>query len=80
MASVFLVLFARVILRHEADGAGIHIESVDVVLGEETDSQTRVLGDEADGWLKLADKEFENGGFTGAVGTDDADAGVELDV
>lgn len=80
MASIFLVLFAGVVLRHEADGAGIHIESVDVVLGEETDSQTRVLGDEADGRLELADKKFEDGGFTGAVGTDDADTGVELDV
>lgn len=38
------------------------------------------MGYEADGGLELADKEFEDGGFTGAVGADDADAGVELDV
>ena len=80
MASIFLVLFAGVVLRHEADGAGIHIEGVHMVLSKETDSQTRVLRNEANGRLELADEEFQDGGFTSAVGTDDADAGVELDV
>ena len=80
MASVFLVLFTGVVLRHEADGAGVHVEGVDVVLGEEANSQTRVLGYEADRGLELADEEFEDGGFACAVGADDADAGVELDV
>lgn len=80
VASVFFVLFTGIVLRHEADGAGIHVKGVDVVLGEEADSQTRVLGNEADRGLELADEEFEDGGFTCAVGADDADAGVELDV
>lgn len=80
VASVFLVLFAGIVLRHEADGAGVHVQGVDVVLGEEADSQPRVLGYEADRGLELADEEFEDGGFAGAVGADDADAGVELDV
>lgn len=38
VATVFLVLLAGVVLRHEADGAGVHVEGVDVVLGEEADS------------------------------------------
>ena len=37
MPAVFLVLLARVVLRHEADGAGGHVEGVDVMLGEEAD-------------------------------------------
>ena len=80
VASVLLVLFAGVVLRHEADGAGVHVEGVDVVLGKETDPQARILRYESDGGLELADEEFEDGGFTGAVGADDANAGVELDV
>ena len=80
VASVFLVLFTGIVLRHEADGAGVHVEGVDVVLGEEANSQTRVLGYEADRGLELADEEFEDGSFACAVGADDADAGVELDV
>ena len=51
-----------------------------MVLGEETDPQARILRYEADGGLELADEEFEDGGFTCAVGADDADTGVELDV
>ena len=78
--AVLLVLLAGVGFGHEADGAGGHVEGVDVVLGEEADAQAGVLGDEADGGLELADEEFEDGGFAGAVGADDADAGVELDV
>ena len=78
--AVFLVLLARVVLGHEADRAGVHVQGVDVVLGEEADAQTRVLGYEAGRGLQLADEELEDGGFAGAVGADDADAGVELDV
>ena len=80
VASVLLVLFAGVVLRHEADGAGVHVQGVDVVLGEETDPEPGVLRYEADRGLELADEEFEDGCFAGAVGADDADAGVELDV
>ena len=80
VAPVFLVLLAGIVLRHEADGAGVHVQGVDVVLGEETDSEPGVLRYEADRGLELADEEFEDGGFAGAVGADDADAGVELDV
>lgn len=80
VAAVLLVLLARVGFGHEANSAGGHVEGVDVVLGEEADAEAGVLGDEADGGLELADEEFEDGGFAGAVGADDADAGVELDV
>lgn len=80
MAAVFLVCLAVVIFRHEGDGGGVHVEGVDVVLGEEADAQAGVLADEAFGGGELADEEFEDGGFAGAVGADDADAGVELDV
>ena len=80
VASVLLVLFAGIVLRHEADGAGVHVQGVDVVLGEETDSEPGVLRYEADRGLELADEEFEDGGFASAVGADDADTGVELDV
>ncbi len=80
VAAVFFVLFAGEIFRHEADGAGVHVEGVDVVLGEEADAEAWVLADEALGGGELADEEFEDGGFAGAVGADDADAGVELDV
>ena len=80
VAAVLLVLLAGVVFGHEADGAGGHVKGVDVVLGEEADAQARVLRYEADGGLELADEEFEDGGFAGAVGADDADAGVELDV
>ena len=80
VAAVLLVLFAGVVLGHEADGAGVHVQGVDVVLGEETDAEPGVLRYEADGGLELADEEFEDGGFAGAVGADDADARVELDV
>ena len=51
VAPVFLVLFARVVLRHEADGAGGHVEGVDVVLCEETDAEPRVLRYQAGGRL-----------------------------
>ena len=78
--AVLLVLLARVLFRHEADGAGVHVEGVDVVLGEEADAEARVLRDQAHRRLELADEEFEDGGLAGAVGADDADAGVELDV
>ena len=80
VAAVLLVLFAGVVLRHEGDGAGVHVQGVDVVLGEESDPEPGVLRYEADGGLELADEEFEDGGLAGAVGADDADAGVELDV
>ena len=49
-----------------------------MVLGEETDAEAGVLGDEALGGLEGADEELEDGGFAGAVGADDADSGVEL--
>ena len=78
--SVLLVLLARVILRHESDGADGHVEGVDVVLGEEADAEAGVLGDEAGRGLEVADEEFEDGGLAGAVGADDADARVELHV
>ena len=78
--AVLLVLFPRVGLSHEGDGAGGHVEGVDVVLGEEADAQAGVLGDEAGRGLEVADEEFEDGGFARAVGADDADARVELDV
>jgi len=77
---VLLVLLARVVLRHEADGAGGHVEGVDVVLGEEADAQAGVLADEAGGGLELCDEQFEDCGFAGAVGADDADSRVELHV
>lgn len=80
VAAVLLVLLARVVLRHEGDGAGVHVQGVDVVLGEEADAQARVLGYQPDRGLELADEEFEDRGFARAVGADDADAGVELDV
>ena len=80
VASIFLVLFTGVVLRHEADGAGFQVKGVDMVLGEEANPQTRVLRYEADRGLELADEEFEDRGFTRAVGADNADAGVELDV
>ena len=80
VTAVFLVGFAVVVLRHEGHGGGVHVEGVDVVLGEEADAQARVLTDETLCWSELADEEFEDGGFAGAVGADDADAGVELDV
>lgn len=80
VAAVFFVLFAGEVFRHEADGAGVHVEGVDVVLGEEADAEAWVLADEALGGRELADEEFEDGGFAGAVGADDANAGVELDV
>lgn len=70
---VLLVLLARVVLRHEADGAGGHVEGVDVVLGEEADAEARVLADEAGGGLQLGDEQLEDRGFAGAVGADDAD-------
>ena len=80
VAAVLLVLLARVVLRHEGDGAGVHVQGVDVVLGEEADAQARVLGYQPDRGLELADEELEDRGFARAVGADDADAGVELDV
>ncbi len=80
VATVLLVGLTGVIPRHEADGGGVHVEGVDVVLGEEADAETGVLRDEAGRRLKLADEEFEDGGLAGTVGADDADAGVELDV
>ena len=78
--AVLLVLLARVVFRHEGDGADGHVEGVDVVLGEEADAQAGVLGDESRRGLEVADEEFEDGGFARAVGADDADARVELDV
>ena len=78
--AVLLVLLARVIFRHEGDGAGRHVEGVDVVLGEEADAEAGVLGDETGRGLEVADEEFEDGGLARAVGADDADARVELDV
>ena len=80
MTAVFFVRLAVVVFRHEGYGRGVHVKSVDVVLGKETDAQARVLADKTFCWGELADEEFEDGGFAGAVGTDDADAGVELDV
>ena len=80
LAAVFLVGTARVGAGHERDGAGGEVEGVDVVLGEETDAEAGVLGDEACGGGQLIGEEFEDGGFAGTVGADDADAGVELDV
>ena len=78
--AVLLVLLARVGFCHEGDGAGGHVEGVDVVLGEEADAEAGVLGDETRRGLEVADEEFEDGGFARAVGADDADARVELDV
>ena len=80
VAAVLLVLLARVGFGHEGDGAGGHVEGVDVVLGEEADAQAGVLGDEPGRGLEVADEEFEDRGLARAVGADDADARVELDV
>ena len=38
MATIFLISFAWVVLSHEADGAGIHVESVDMVLSKEANA------------------------------------------
>ncbi len=54
VTAVLFVLFARVVFGHEADGAGVHVEGVDVVLGEEADAQARVLRYEALGRCKLS--------------------------
>ncbi len=51
-----------------------------MMLGEKANSQTRVLGYKADRRLQLANEEFEDGRFARAVGADNADTGVELDV
>jgi len=37
------------------------------MLCEESDSETGVLADESLGWLELADKKLEDGGFTGTL-------------
>lgn len=80
MTAVLLVDFPRIVFRHEADGAGVHVQSIHMVLREEADSESGMLGDETLGWLELTDEQFQHGGFAGAVGADDADSGVELDV
>ena len=80
MAAVLLVGAAVVLAAEEGERAGVHVEGVDVVLGEVADAEAGVLRDEARGWGEGADEQFEDGGFAGAVGADDADAGVELDV
>lgn len=38
MATIFLISFAWVVFSHEADGAGIHVERVDVVLSKEANA------------------------------------------
>ena len=58
MAPVFFVLFAVVIFGHEGDGAEVHVECVDVMLGEKADSQPWVLRDEAFRGGELTDEEF----------------------
>ena len=80
MAPVFFVLSSVVIFGHEGDGAAVHVERVDVMLGEETYTQPWVLGDEAFRGGELADEEFQDGGFAGAVRAHDAYARVELHV
>ena len=47
VAAVLLVGFSVVIFRHEGHGGDVHVEGVDVVLGEESHAQARVLADEA---------------------------------
>ena len=43
VAAVFLVDLSGIVFGHEADSAGIHVQSVDVVLSEETDAKTGIL-------------------------------------
>ena len=38
VAAVFFVLFAVVVFGHEGDGAEVHVECIDVVLGKEAHS------------------------------------------
>ena len=49
-----------------------------MVLSEEPDSQTGILRDEPGCGLEFADEEFQDGRFTGAVGSDEADSRIEL--
>lgn len=44
VSAVFLVGFSGVVLGHETNCTGVEIECVDVMLSEETDSETWILG------------------------------------
>ena len=77
---VFFVLFAVVVFGHEGDGAEIHVEGVDVVLGKEAYAQPWVLGYEAFRGGELANEEFQDGGLAGAIRPYNADTRVELHV
>src|SRR5690606_30059775 len=46
VAAVLLIGLARILGRHEADGRHGEVEGIDVMLSEEADSETRVLGDD----------------------------------
>ena len=80
MAAVLFVAFAGELAGHEGDGGDVHVQGVDVVLGEETDAEAGVLGYETFCRGQGTDEEFEDRRLARAIGADDADAGVELDV
>lgn len=51
-----------------------------MMLSEKPNAEPWVLRDKAFDGCEGADEEFQDGGFAGAVGSYDADSGVELDV
>jgi hypothetical protein len=78
VATVLFVVLAWVVDGHEADGAVVHVEGVDVVLGEEADAQTWVLRDQTGCGSELANEELESGCLASSVGSDDTNTRVEL--
>lgn len=69
VATVVFVRLAWVVGGHEADCAVVHIESVDVVLGEEADAETWVLRDETACGRELADEQLKRGSLASSVGS-----------
>jgi len=80
MATIFFFGTTGHLFRAESDGGVIKVQTVNVMLGEETDTETGVLGDGSAGGCEGSDEELEDGSFTGSVGSDNTDTGIELDV
>lgn len=80
MSSVFLIRLSWIVLGHKAHWTSTVIKRIHMMLGEEGDTQPRVLVDETLGRLELANEQLKHRRFTSTVRSNNSNTRVKLDV
>jgi hypothetical protein len=80
MVSVILLNLTREFVLQELHGRHGVVELIDMMLGKVGDTTFGIVIGGTRHWLQRTGEQFDEGGFTSSVGTDDGDTRVELNI